>query len=112
MHCGVIGGEAEHVAQRAEELALCRTLNAIGIAHANSHFVGELSVLERLEGADRLLQGDAFQQDILINARQRRATRLTGEGLGDVADGVALALGLLSVHEGGVDHHVENGALG
>ena len=97
---GLRGIETKRGFQVGEEAALGIALGAVGIAHADRHFVRELAVTGVVERNGGASGGDTLEQYVLIQTREIGGTRLVGERFGQPANPFAFALVLAAVGKG------------
>ena len=86
-------------------------LAAVGIAHAHGHLVGELALPVVGEGLRRTGQGEALEQDILVQGGEFGATGFTGQRGRDAANFLALGLGFFAIGKGGKQRNGQQGFL-
>jgi len=103
--------EPEQGLQLVQKAAFRNAQVAIGLAHAHCHLVGKLALagIRQLGGSG--FQAEALEQHVLIDPGQVGRTRLPGQGIGDTADFVALAVVLLAVGESGEQGDGQEGVL-
>ena len=92
-------------------MALGIALRAIGVAHANRHFVGKLAVTRIVQRSASIGQRNTFEQDILIEAAEFRCASLIRKRLGQTANLIAFAVVLVTVRKGGQQGDGEDGFL-
>jgi len=92
-------------------LGFGRALCAIGVAHAQRQFVGQLAQLGRVQVGDGLRHAHALEQHVLQQRGDVQARSLSAQRFSDAFDFLALGIGLLAVCKGGHQGHGEQAAL-
>ena len=97
--------------QLGQKLALGGGGAAIGLAHAQRHFVGVLAQAFVLQAGHGLFHAEAFQQYVLVQGAQVDGGGVAGQCVGNAPHFFALAVVFGAVGKGGVEGNGKNGFL-